>query len=186
MKRLALLSVVELSATFLLVGCAGGGSQGEHGHAHQGGNAKLDLHPVQDSGVSGSVSFEDISDGVLVKLELRELPKPNTLYLAHIHPGTCTEGETHEHGGSHGGSHGEEGTGHEHTGSGHEHGGGPEIEYPLSQVKSDSEGRGSSTTTLHDTSVEKLFSGGARYVNVHAAGTGDPPILTCADLKEAR
>jgi hypothetical protein len=187
MKRLALLSVVELSAIFLLVGCAGGGSQGDHGHAqghaHQGGNAKLDLHPVQDSGVSGSVSFEDISDGVLVKLELRELPKPNTLYLAHIHPGTCAEGETHEHGGSHGGSHGEEGTGHEHTGSGHEHGGGPEIEYPLSQVKSDSEGGGSSTTTLHDTSVEKLLSGGARYVKVHAAGTGNPPILTCADLK---
>ena len=112
--------------------------------------------------MSGSVSFEDISDGVLVKLELRELPKPNTLYLAHIHPGTCAEGETHEHGG------------------------GTEIEYPLSQVKSDSEGRGSSTTTLHDTSVEKLLPGGARYVNVHAAGTGNPPILTCADLKEAR
>jgi hypothetical protein len=193
MKRLAMLPVVGLSAIFffLLAGCGGGGSpagsQAEHNHAHQkSGSANLDLHPEGDSGVSGSVSFEEVSDGVLVKLKLRELPKPNTLYLAHIHPGTCAEGETHEHGGSHGGSHGEEESGHEHGGSGHEHSGSAEIEYPLSQVESDSEGGGSSTTTLHDTSVEKLFSGGARYVNVHAAGTGNPPILTCADLKEAR
>ena len=63
------------------------------------------------------------------------------------------------------------------------HGG--EIEYPLSQVRSDSEGQGSSTTTLRETSVEKLFSGEPKYVNVHKAGGGNPPILTCANLKGA-
>jgi hypothetical protein len=52
-------------------------------------------------------------------------------------------------------------------------------------VRSDSEGHGSSTTTLPETSVERLFSGEPKYVNVHEAGTGNPPILTCADLKQA-
>jgi hypothetical protein len=126
--------------------------------------AKLELHLEHDSGVSGIVTFEDTPDGVLVELELRNLPKPEAFYLAHIHPGTCAQGEEENH---------EEGHSHEHA---------EEIEYPLPQVKSDSEGRGSSTTTLRDTSVEKLISGEAKLINVHAAGAGKPPILTCADL----
>jgi hypothetical protein len=204
---LLLLSVLAFSAIFfLLVGCAGSGSQGQGGQEdhtthHHSANVKLNLNPAGDSGVSGTASFEDTSDGVVVKLDLRNLPKPNTLYLAHIHPGTCAEGETHEHGGAHGEEgyghkHGESGhehggeshehggASHEHGGTGHEHGGGAKIEYPLSQVKSDSEGHGSSTTTLRDTTVEKLFSGDPKYVNVHEASTGNPPILTCADFKE--
>ena len=152
-----------LSTIFLLVGCGGGGSQAhnEH-HAHQSHSATLALHPEGDSGVSGTASFEDVSDGVVVKLRLRDLPKPSTLYLSHVHPGTCAEGEDHEH---------------------HEHG--EEIEYPLSQVKSNSGSDGSSTTTLQNTTVGKLFSGAPKHVNVHEAGSGDPPVLTCADLKRA-
>jgi hypothetical protein len=185
---------------FLLVGCAGGTSQGQGGQEdhtshHHSANVKLNLHPEHNSGVSGTASFEDTSEGVVVKLELRNLPKPNTLYLAHIHPGTCAQGETHGHGGAHGEEgysqkHGE--SGHEHGGGSHEHGEasheqgtGAKIEHPLSQVKSDSKGHGSSTTTLRGTTVEKLFSGEPKYVNVHEAGTGNPPILTCADLKGA-
>jgi hypothetical protein len=181
-----LLCVMAFSATFLLVGCAGGGSQGQEGgredHTthHQGANVKLTLHPEHNSGVSGTASFEDTSDEVVVKLNLRKLPRPNTFYLAHIHPGTCAEGETHEHGEAHGA----EGHGHEHGGASHEDGG-AKIEYPLSQVKSDSEGHGSSTTTLGETSVEKLFSGEPKYVNVHKAGGGNPPILSCANLRRA-
>ncbi|HET6658513.1 MAG TPA: hypothetical protein VFH16_01210 [Rubrobacter sp.] len=53
---------------------------------------------------------------------------------------------------------------------------------PLSQVKSDSEGHGSSPTMPRETSVDKLFSGEPKYVN---AGSGNPPILSCADLKRA-
>jgi hypothetical protein len=176
-----LLWVVGLAALFLLVGCTDGGSQAhQHGHASHSDNVKLELRPEHDSGVSGTASFKDTSNGVLVKLEMRNLPKPNTLYLAHIHPGTCAEGEDHEHGSSHG----EEGYGHEHGSSGHEHG--AEIEYPLSQVKSDSEGQGSSTTTLHEASVEKLFSGAPKHVNVHEAGSGNPPILACAGPEASR
>jgi hypothetical protein len=185
--------VVVLAAIFLVVGCGGGSTQGQGGQQedntthHQSANVKLNMHPEGNSGVSGMASFEDTSDGVAVKLEVRNLPKPDTFYLAHIHPGTCAEGETHEHGGAHG----EEGDGHEHGGSSHEYGGGThehggaEIEYPLSQVKSNSKGQGSSTTTLHETSVDKLFSGEPKYVNVHEAGSGNPPILSCADLKRA-
>ena len=179
-----LLCVVALPAIFcLMVGCTGGGSQGEQGHAPQSDtDVTLKLRPEHDSGVSGTASLEDNSDGVLVKLELRNLPKPNTFYLAHIHPGTCAEGEeegeAHEHE-----EHAEGGEGHEDEGEGYEHG--EEIEYPLSQVKSDSDGRGSSTTTLGETSVEKLFSGEPKHLNVHEAGSGNPPILACADLKRA-
>jgi hypothetical protein len=163
-----LLCIVALS-TILLAGCGGGSQQGGQDHAHQSDSAKLDLHPEHDSGVSGTVSFQDIPEGVVVELDLRNLPKPDTFYLAHIHQGICAEVEEE-------GEHDEEGYGHERGG---------EIEYPLSQVKSDSEGRGSSTTTLRDTSVYKLFSGDPKHVNVHAAGTGNPPILTCADMKGA-
>jgi hypothetical protein len=190
---LLLLYVVALLAIFLMVGCTDGGSQAEQeGQAshNKSDNAELVLRPEHDSGVSGSASFEDISEGVLVKLELRGLPKPNEFYLAHIHPGTCAheaeEGQAHaehceEH--QHGEHHEEESGGQEH--SGHEHGTAKEIEYPLSQVKSDSEGRGSSTTTLGETSVDKLLSGEPKYINVHEAGSGNPPILSCADLKRA-
>jgi hypothetical protein len=189
-----LLCLMAFSTTFFLVGCAGGGSQGQgDGHEdytthHQGANVKLTLHPEHNFGVSGTASFEDTSEGVLVKLNVRNLPKPTTLYLAHIHPGSCAqvaeEGQTHaEHGQEHqrGEHHKEEGGGQGH--SGHEHGTAREIEYPLSQVKSDTEGHGSSTTTLGETSVDKLFSGAPKHVNVHEAGSGNPPILSCADLR---
>jgi hypothetical protein len=184
------LCVVVLAAILTMVGCTEGGSQaGQEGHvSHKNSdNVKVALRPEHDSGVSGTASFEDISEGVLVKLKLRGLPKPNEFYLAHIHPGTCVQeaeaGQAHtEHGEDH--QHGEH---HDQVraGQGHEHGTPREIAYPLSQVKSDSEGQGSSTTTLGETSVDKLFSAEPRYVNVHEAGSGNPPILSCVDLKRA-
>ena len=183
---LLLQCVAVLGAIFLVVGCGGGSTQGQGGQQedhtthHQSANVELKMHPEGKSGVSGVASFKETSEGVLVKLEVRNLPEPNTFYLAHIHPGTCAEGETHEHGGAHG----EGGHAHEHGGSTHEHGG-AKIEYPLSRVKSDSQGHGSTTTTLGETSVDKLFSGEPKYVNVHEAGSGNPPILSCADLKRA-
>ena len=89
-----LLGVVVLAGLFLLVGCTDGGSQAHpHGHASHSDNIKLNMRSEHDSGVSGTASFEDTSDGIVVKLDLSGLPKPNTLYLAHVHPGTCAEGE---------------------------------------------------------------------------------------------
>ena len=138
MKQLAMLYFVALAAIFLLAGC-GGGAQAKQEQHHVSQlppvhSAKLDLHPVGDSGVSGTVSLRAMPhQEVIVKLELRGLPKPNTMYLSHIHPGSCAqekkEGETYENG---------------ENGEHHEEGG--KIDYPLTQVKSDSEGRESSTS----------------------------------------
>jgi hypothetical protein len=198
---LLMLSVIVLLAIFfLVVGCGGGNSQGSNspGGSSQGeqeddprhaSSAKLALHPEGDSGVSGSASFKDSSDGVLIKLDLRGLPKPNTAYLAHIHPGTCAKEakEGHNHEEEHG-EHPEEGEGQEEEeyvfGHGEE-GEGGEVSYALSQVESNSEGRGSSTTVFGQLSVDKLFSGEPKHVMVHEAGSGNPPILTCADLERA-
>jgi hypothetical protein len=189
MRHLLTLSVIALLAIFLVAGCGGGSSQGEQEEHHLSSAAKLDLHPEGDSGVSGTVSFKDRSfkdspDGVLVRLDLRGLPKPNTFYLAHIHPGSCAEeaeGHAHEQG-----EHPGKGKGNEHEEYVFGHGGEEEISYALSQVKSNSEGRGSSTTTFGQLSVDKLFSvEPKKHVMVHEAGSGNPPILTCADLERA-
>jgi hypothetical protein len=95
-----LLCVVALPAIFLMVGCTDGSSQaGQESHAPHSDNVKLVIVPEHDSGASGTASFKEISEGVLVKLKLRGLPKPNAFYLAHIHSGTCAEeGEPHDHG----------------------------------------------------------------------------------------
>jgi uncharacterized protein (DUF305 family) len=138
-----------------------------------GDSAEVTLEPANGSGTTGTATLSKADGGgVKVVLKVSGLPSSGTMYLAHIHPGTCAqeaEGELHEHG--------------EHAEKGHEHGGG--IEYPLSQVEADSEGHGSSTTTLRETSVDKLFSGEPKHVNVHEAGSGNPPILSCAELKRA-
>ena len=193
MRHPLLLSVIVLPAIFLVVGCGGGDSQGEQGEQedHQASSAtKLDLRPVGDSGASGTASFKDSSskdgpDGVVVRLELRGLPKPDTSYLAHIHPGTCAE-EAEEHAHEQGEHPGEgEGREDEEYVFGHgEEGEEAEISYALTQVESNPEGRGTSTTMFGQISVNKLFSGGPKkHVMVHEAGSGNPPILTCADLE---
>jgi hypothetical protein len=191
--RSALLSA-GLVVILQLGGCGGADrvSQEEAAEHTSPSFIRLEWSPTNDSGVVGSATFARAASGTRVHLELRGLPKPNTFYLVHIHPGTCAEGEGHEHttpGQESDGSHGEEGYGQDHGASGHEHeasghGHGAEIENPLSHVKSDSEGHGSSTT-LREISVEKLFSGAPKHVNVHEAGSGNPPILACADLKRA-
>jgi hypothetical protein len=60
-----------------------------------------------------------------------------------------------------------------------------EIVYPLTPVVSNAAGEGSSTTVLDGVSLNDLLSDGPKYLNVHAAGSGDPPQLACADLGEA-
>jgi hypothetical protein len=119
-----------------------------------------------------------------VRLDLRGLPKPDTSYLAHIHPGTCAEeaeGHAHDQG-----EHPGEGEGREDEEYVFGHGEEGEISYELAQVESNPEGRGSSTTAFGQISVDKLFSGESRkHVMVHEAGSGNPPILACADLKRA-
>jgi uncharacterized protein (DUF305 family) len=138
--------------------------------ARVGDYAQVDLEPANGSGTSGSATLSKANGGgVKVVLSVLDLPERGTMYLAHIHPGTCGEEE--------GGGQGD---------SGHEHGTAMEIEYPLSPVYSDKKGDGRSTTVVHKVTLEVLLSVEPMHVNVHAPGSGDPPPVTCANLNEAR
>ena len=146
--------------------------------------ARIHLEPVGGSGVSGTATFEEVERGVRIDLDVEGLPKPGTTYLAHIHPGTCAAGEDSGHKHGEGGHQEEEGADHGGGHGGHMDTGEPmgEIEAPLKPVQADAEGRGSSTTMIRDATVDGLFSGEPEYLNVHAAGSGNPPPLACADL----
>jgi hypothetical protein len=202
-RTVLLIAVLVAAMLLILAGCGGGASQPtqEEHDTHRG--AAADFATVKlllsgDRGVSGAATFTRADGGVRVKLNFRGLPKPHKSYLAHIHSGYCGTGDGHAH-------HGQEGeAANHHHGEDHEHGeharehseehGGahqghepegrtPEdIEYPLTPVRSDAEGRGSSTTVLKDLTIHKLYSGEAKYINVHAGGTGDPPDLACANI----
>jgi uncharacterized protein (DUF305 family) len=138
-----------------------------------GDSAEVDLQPQNGSGTTGKVTLSktDGGGGVRVVLDVSGLPRSETTYLAHIHPGTCEE-EAAGGGGSH-----------EHAALGH--GTAKEIEYPLTPVEPDGQGDGSSTTVLKHVTFEGLLSGDPKHINVHAPGSGEPPPVTCTNLNEA-
>jgi len=136
-----------------------------------GDSAEVALEPANGSGTAGTAILSKAESGVKVVLKVSGLPNSGTMYLAHIHSGTCTEEE--QGGAEHGHSH-------------HEHGASEEIEYPLSPVYADNKGDGTSTTVVHKVTFEGLLSGEPKHVNVHKPGSGDPPPVTCANLNEAR
>src|SRR5215203_873721 len=134
--------------------------------------AEVGLSPINGSGASGSATFTDVARGVRVDLDVRGLPNPNASYLTHIHPGTCADergGEEDEH------------AGHD-EGAEHDEGTMAEIEYPLPPITPDPAGRGTTTALLEGATVEQLFSGAPKYVNVHAEGSGNPPSVACSPL----
>jgi uncharacterized protein (DUF305 family) len=134
-----------------------------------GNSAEVDLEPANGSGTKGTATLSKANGGVKIVLEVSGLPKSSSTYLAHIHPGTCGE---------------EQGAEEEHGHAGHEHGTHEEIKYPLTPVKPDSVGNGSSTTVVRGVTLEGLLSGEPKHVNVHEPGSGQPPV-TCANLNEA-
>jgi uncharacterized protein (DUF305 family) len=136
-----------------------------------GDSAEVTLEPANGSGTTGTATLSKANGGgVKVVLKVSGLPSSGTMYLAHIHPGTCTE---EEEGGEHSHSH-------------HEHGASEEIEYPLTPVEPNAQGDGTSTTVVHNVTLEGLLSGDPKHVNVHKPGSGEPPPVTCANLNEAR
>jgi uncharacterized protein (DUF305 family) len=136
-----------------------------------GDSAEVDLEPASGSGTTGTATLSKAKGGgVKVVLKVFGLPSSGTMYLAHIHPGTCAE---------------EEAGGAEHGHSHHEHGATEEIEYPLTPVEPDAKGDGTSTTVVHNATLEGLLSGDPKHVNVHRPGSGEPPPVTCANLNEA-
>jgi predicted metal-binding membrane protein len=133
------------------------------------------LAPDDSSGVSGTATFADAPGGVEVGLEVRGLPDPGEIYLAHIHPGSCTgkpvrADEDHA----------------PHHGNADEPAG--KIEHPLGPVVTDARGNGSSTTIVEGATVAGLFSGRQSYVNVHAEVSGSeelPDSVACGDLRKS-
>jgi hypothetical protein len=111
-------------------------------------SAEVALEPANGSGTAGTVALSKAEGGVKVVLKVSGLPNSGTMYLAHIHPGTCTEEGAEEHGHSH-----------------HEHGATEEIEYPLTPVHPDAKGDGTSTTLVHHFTLEGLLSGGPKHVS---------------------
>ena len=139
-----------------------------------GSSAQVDLEPANGSGTSGSATLSNTGGGVKVVLAVSGLPERGTMYPWP----TSTRGLAARKR--------EESRGTRDRGdSGHEHGTAKEIEYPLSPVRSDEKGEGSSTTVVHNVTLEGLLSAEPMYVNVHAPGSGDPPPVTCANLNEA-
>jgi uncharacterized protein (DUF305 family) len=136
-----------------------------------GDSAQVELEPANGSQTTGTATLSKADGGgVKVVLKVSGLPSSGTMYLAHIHPGTCAE---------------EEGGGGEHGHSHHEHGASEEIEYPLTPVEPDAEGNGTSTTVVHGVTLEGLLSGDPKHVNVHRPGSGEPPPVSCGNLNEA-
>ena len=134
-----------------------------------GASAEVNLEAQNGSSTTGRAVLSKTDDGVKVVLEVSGLPDRGTMYLAHIHLGTCGEEEEEE----------------DHGHGGHEDGASEENEYPLSPVEPDAQGNGSSTTVVRDVTLEGLLSGEPKLINVHAPGSGEPPPVTCANLNEA-
>jgi hypothetical protein len=195
--KLILLGPSLVAAILLLAGCGGGGgsSTGTTTTSEEttastaettvsssiagGGVTEVELAPMNDSGVTGTAIFTDVAEGVQVDLEVQGLPDPNASYLTHIHPGTCADeqGGEEEHDSNHEGEHADHDEGAE-----YDEGTMAEIEYPLPPIISDPEGRGTTTTVLGGVTIEQLFSGSPKYINVHAEGPGTPPAVACSPL----
>src|SRR5215212_6957022 len=57
-----------------------------------GDSAEVTLEPANGSGTTGTATLSKADGGgVKVVLKVSGLPSSGTMYLAHIHPGTCTE-----------------------------------------------------------------------------------------------
>jgi hypothetical protein len=176
----------------VLSGCGGAfrASQEELAEGKSTSSIRLELPPTNNSGVSGRATFTKAATGTRVELELKGLPEPNENYLAHLHPGSCEdeqhskaqESKTADH---HSHEYSHEGHADAHVQEESHKATAEEIVYPLTPVESNAAGEGSSNTVLEGVALGELHSHGPRYLNVHAAGSGDPLQLTCADLGEA-
>jgi hypothetical protein len=185
--------LVSLALVMLpLSGCGGASrlSQEETAEGKSASFVRLEPSPTNNSGVGGIATFAKAAAGTRIDLELRGLPEPNEIYLAHVHPGTCEveehldarEGETADH---HSNESGHEGDADAHMQDENDEATTHGIEYPLTAVESNAAGEGSSTTVLEGVELDGLLSDGPKYLNVHATGSGEPPQLACTDLGEA-
>jgi hypothetical protein len=183
----------------------GGGTVGEP-------IAQAELRPVDDSGVSGTAVFKEVSNlGVQVDLELSGLSAPEDYeepkpYFAQVHEGSCAvvpRGGSQEHGDDH--------PEHEHGAQGPslalvrlgallakagEHADHSEYHAPPADelpgnidapigVVSSADGTAFTTTLLEGVEPDQLSSGSPKYMDLRDPSHGAPedwPALACADL----
>lgn len=180
-----------IAVLFILAGCGGtgGGGATTSAAASEGTSAATEetttsnnnvtatvrLTPMNGSTTTGTATFTDVAQGVVrVELSVLGLPATNvSTYLTHIHPGTCA--------GEQSGDEEEQDSEHEHEHSDHEDTN-EEIEYPLPPISADPQGQGFTSAVLDGVTVQELFSGEPKYINVHAEGSGNPPALACGQL----
>lgn len=143
-----------------------GGGDTTSGHARREGtvppdvlSATIGFTSSRGSGVSGTAVLADVSSGIRITLNLKNLAdQPGIEHTAHLHQGgTCDDERM---------------------------GNSLVVWYPLDPVVTDQDGNGSSITAIPDVTVAQLFSGAPKYVDVHAETVGDeePPSLSCADI----
>lgn len=149
-----------------------------------GATMQVSLAATGHTGVRGVANFTDLPSGVKVEVRARGLPEARARYLAHIHPGSCTDapadGVHHDHGG---------GEVHNHHGDHADRAGEPvgEIEHPLKPLVAGADGSASSVISVEGATVARLFSDDPGYhINVHteASGSGELPTVACGDLRE--
>lgn len=180
MKTKATLLALAFVVALGVFGCGGGGGGGGGNNSSAGGaettaatvagkevtsvrapSTTVNLTPSGGSGVSGTATLTETPGGLEVRLDLRNLinEEIGTEHLAHIHEGgTCADDRA---------------------------GNGAPVRYPLTSVITAQDGTGTSTTVLQGgLTLDQLASGPPRYINVHAAQTGNetPPGISCADL----
>ena len=178
-SKATLLLALTLVAIFGVFGCTSGGGGGETPSSTTeeettsttvGGQevtsaqvptTTISLTPSGDSGVSGTATLTETPGGLEVKLDMRNLvgEEIGTQHPAHIHEGgTCADERA---------------------------GNGAPVRYPLTSVVTAQDGTGTSTTVLQGgLTLDQLSSGAPKYINVHAAQTGNetPPGIACGDL----
>lgn len=134
---------------------------------------RVPLAFTDGSSVSGTALFTDTFDGAEVRLDVEGLPEPGATYLAHLHPGSCTEEPSSS-------------VGHHNHHGDHAAASFGEIEHPLVPITSDPGGAGTSTTVVEDVAVARLFSDTELYINVHAEASSseNSSTLACGDLRD--
>jgi Cu/Zn superoxide dismutase len=140
----------------LLVSVISGGSALAQGVE----NAKLQLTPSRDSGVSGTAALTDVDGSVRVELNMDGLPEGGVEHINHIHAGgTCADDRA---------------------------GNTAPVTIPLNTIVAEDDGTGSATTTIEDVTLDELFDKDKeRFILFHAKaieGQGVPPGIACADI----
>ncbi len=145
------------------------------------------LDPVGDSVTSGTATFRERDAGLELTLEVSGLPKPGAEYFGEIHEGDCENGRQ-------GGEPGSEfadasrpapvtvrfellsagSTDYAHGKEAHQHA-------DVSLIGS-ADGTGQVVTLVQDyRTIDELLSGGPKYLDLHAPGSGDPSIA-CGEI----